>query len=250
MYNGQYSIYYKSQSANNLSEKNFFVQSNYIVAVNTLESGDFQLTFMKGFEEFLAASIYPTFDINFSAIKSCDSFEFIVFNDPDYGIHISQNSLPDERLLSVLRDVTRGNEAAITDIFQLLQAQIIRDFETIRLGELDSTHLDADKSKVLEHNTNRVKLFKHEQVSTGSKYSTLDMKRILGVEDDTNNEFDVMVAAAWDAPHSDRAYHSSGLQYVSHELDKADQLTYYEFVYQSWLPLKHKRIERKIIRID
>ncbi|MBQ4880249.1 hypothetical protein J8M21_23895 [Pseudoalteromonas luteoviolacea] len=248
MQDSQYSIYYKNKSAKNLNESSSFVQSNYIIAVKSLESGNFLMTFMQGFEEFLAASLYPGGDINLSTIEKCAKFEFIVFNDPDYGIYISQKNMPDERLLNVLSDATKDTGQTVEDIFQLLQSQIIRDFSVIQLSELDDMHIEAGKEQVLEQSINRSKLVKHEKLAIGNKYSTLDIKRIFGKPE--VGEFDALVADGWSAIHGDKVYQSTGLQYVSHELDSADQLAYYEFVYQSWGPSQHKHIERKIIRID
>ncbi|MCF6439287.1 hypothetical protein L1077_07590 [Pseudoalteromonas luteoviolacea] len=248
MHDSQYSIHFKNQSAKNLNENSSFVQSNYIIAVKPLEADNFLMTFMQGFEEFLAASLYPSCDINLSPIEKCTKFEFIVFNDPDYGIYISQKNMPDERLLNVLSDVTKGTGQTVEDIFQLLQSHIIRDFSVIQLCELDNMHLEASKEQVLEQNINRLKLVRREKLAIGNKYSTLDIKRILGKSE--MDDFDALVADGWSAIHGDKVYQSTGLQYVSHELDSADQLAYYEFVYQSWDSSLHKHIERKIIRID
>ncbi|KZN52717.1 hypothetical protein [Pseudoalteromonas luteoviolacea] len=248
MQDSQYSIYYKNKSAKNLNESSSFVQSNYIIAVKSLESGNFLMTFMQGFDEFLVASLYPSGDINLTTIGKCAKFEFIIFNDPDYGIYISQKSMPDEQLLNVLSDVTKCTGQTFEDIFQLLQSQIIRDFSVIQLSELDNMHLEAGKEQVLEQSINRSKLVKHEKLAIGSKCSTLDIKRILWKPE--GDEFDTLVADGWNAIRSDKVYQSTALQYVSHELDNTDQLAYYEFVYQSWVPSQHKHIERKIIRID
>ncbi|KZN59847.1 hypothetical protein N473_02725 [Pseudoalteromonas luteoviolacea CPMOR-1] len=248
MHNGQYRIYFKSQVATSQNDCATSVECGYIIGVESTESGNLTVTFMQGFDSFLATFVYPEKHIAFSPEVTEGIFEFIVFNDPDYGMYLSQESLPDKRLLEIINHVVSLGNYTSQDVFQLIQTHIIRDISIIVLNELEEVKRDIHDNQLVEQTKNRARLVKSEQGQAGCRFSSLEMKKIVGEQ--LEGDFAALLADAWEAVHNETSYLNTGMQYLCYELDNNNGLAYHEFDYQSCTPKQHKHIIRKVIRID
>ncbi|ESP91136.1 MULTISPECIES: hypothetical protein [Pseudoalteromonas] len=248
MQDGQYSIYYKDKLDASCGKLRADVEANYILRIKQVEPGYLQIAFMKGFEQFLIASCHPTIEIPSLPIQGDEKVEFTVINDAQYGMCISQNSLPDKDLLHILDIASKAGGCSTESVFQLIQTHIIRDLSIILLQELENKHELKEGERILEKNSNRVKLRKVELSDTGVSVSTLDMKRIL--DDALGDHFDSLLEDQWSAIRSEKSYQNTGIHFTCHELDKQGELSCYEQVFHTSTPSQDKQIARKIIKID
>ncbi|AOT11128.1 hypothetical protein [Pseudoalteromonas luteoviolacea] len=246
MQDGQYSISYNNQITTSQDDCNNVVESSYIISVKSSENGSLNVSFMQGFDSFLAACICHENNRVGTEISKEDIFDFIIFNDPDYGMYLSQESMPDNRLIMALDRVAAYGEHTSEEVFQLLQTQMIRDISIIALKELDEIKNNAQMTPVVGQNKTR--LAKSEQGEAGCKLSILELKKIIGEQ--PKGDYEALLSDAWEAVHNQKCYQNTGIQYVCYELDKSDSLAYHESVYHSYTLKQHKHIIRRIVRID
>ncbi|MDK2596221.1 hypothetical protein [Pseudoalteromonas obscura] len=248
MQDGQYSIYYKDKLDASCGKPRADVEASYIIHIKQLESGYLQVAFVEGFGQFIIASCFPTIEIPSLPIQNDEKVEFTVINDAQYGMCLSQNSLPDKDLLHILDIASKAGACSTESVFQLIQTHIVRDLSIILLKELENKHELGEGEVVLEKNLNRVKLCKRELNSLAVRVSTLDMKRIL--DDASGDQFDSLLADQWSAIGSETSYQNTGAHFTCHELNEQGELSCYEQVYRTWTPSQEKQITRKIIKID